>query len=121
MHDEGENEALLEDGIRQYFLLDADLEFDSPGMGLGPDERGIDESDLLEWSCDLFQTDSWDMIVSYGNLNGKAAPGEADSGPRPVRSSAYIAIPSIQAEPPPKPEVDSETSRSPDRNSVSTP
>lgn len=57
VHDKDEHERLLEDRIRQDLLLNGDLDFNPAGMGFCPDEGGVDKSDLLEGTGDLFEAE----------------------------------------------------------------
>lgn len=47
MHNERKDEGLLQNGIGENFFLDGHFDLDSAGMGFGPDEGGVDKSDLL--------------------------------------------------------------------------
>lgn len=45
LYDQHEDKCLLEDCAREDLLLDDDFEFESTGVGLGPEEGSVDEPD----------------------------------------------------------------------------
>lgn len=65
MNNKGKLESLLQDSMSENFFLNCNLEFDTSGMGFGPDERCVDEPNLHQRSGDFFKTDSYGMAMSF--------------------------------------------------------
>jgi hypothetical protein len=57
LHDQGKDESLLQDCTGEDLLLDDDFQFETSGVRLGPEERGVDESDSGEGFGDFLKTD----------------------------------------------------------------
>lgn len=64
MNNESKLESLLQDSMGENFFLNCNLEFDTSGVGFGPDERCVDESNLHQRPGDFFKTDSYEMAMS---------------------------------------------------------
>lgn len=73
MNNKGKLESLLQDSMSENFFLNCNLEFDTSGMGFGPDERCVDEPNLHQRSGDFFKTDS--KQLSRFRLNGDPGIG----------------------------------------------
>ena len=75
MHDERQYKRLLKNGVGKDLFLDGDLEFDSAGVGLGPDEGGVDEPNFHERSRDLFEAYRWKSTDQHRDQAAKWTKG----------------------------------------------
>lgn len=60
LHDELDDEHLLEDGRREDLLLHGDLDLKPSRVGLGPHEAGVDELDLVH-ALDALQAEGEEL------------------------------------------------------------
>lgn len=74
--DELDLEGLLENGALEGFLLDGDLQLDTAGVRLGPDEGGVDDADFVQ-TTELAKTEGQKFTrLGLGNdpLVGRRQP-----------------------------------------------